>query len=368
MPRDLGLQAFAAAGFARLSTAATRLDVLAGLLGEQAADLLRLFYVAADPDSALVWAVRLAERAPAVAGHLLAGEVTATRLVRLIGASDGLAQFLFRHPEECSVLTAAPVLSEPGTPGEGGAARRRLLAAVGADAAGVADVRGEAGRNALRVAYRREIVRIALYDLGQPGAVRGVDAVGAALADLAGAALDASLALARADLSGPGAGRFPADEVARTRLAVIGMGKAGAGELNYVSDVDVVFVCAGDPAGVNPAPRIVTIATRLARWTMSGLGDIGDEPPLWPVDVNLRPEGKDGALVRTVESHATYYRRWAKDWEFQALLKARPLAGDLALGRSYAEAVLPLVWRGAARDGFVSRVQEMRRRIVQNIP
>src|SRR5690606_6324158 len=118
------------------------------------------------------------------------------------------------------------------------------------------------------------------------------------------------------------------------RLAIIGMGKAGARELNYVSDVDVIFVAgvhdedpgvgeAGTPLG---EPRAIELTTRLALQTMRGVSAPEIEPPLWEVDANLRPEGKKGALVRTLDSHIAYYERWANSWEFQALLKARPLA------------------------------------------
>ena len=89
---------------------------------------------------------------------------------------------------------------------------------------------------------------------------------------------------------------------------------------------------------------------------------------LWPVDAALRPEGKQGPLVRTVSSHAEYYKRWAKTWEFQALLKARPVAGDIALGDEYVAMVSPMVWSAAERDGFVEDVQAMRRRVVAHIP
>ncbi len=92
------------------------------------------------------------------------------------------------------------------------------------------------------------------------------------------------------------------------------------------------------------------------------------EGTIWPVDANLRPEGKSGHLVRTVASHRGYYERWAKTWEFQALLKARPVAGDLALGREYTAAVEPLVWQAAEREGFVADVQAMRRRVLEHIP
>src|SRR5690606_33451118 len=156
-----------------------------------------------------------------------------------------------------------------------------------------------------------------------------------------------------------------ADEVAATQLAIIGMGKAGARELNYLSDVDVIFVAAGD--GISDT-RAVEIATRLAVDTMNAIHELALEPPLWEVDANLRPEGKDGALVRTLESHLAYYERWAKSWEFQAMIKARPLAGDRALGDRYVEGMQPKVWSSASREGFVEGVQRMRERVTENIP
>ncbi len=88
----------------------------------------------------------------------------------------------------------------------------------------------------------------------------------------------------------------------------------------------------------------------------------------WPVDAALRPEGKMGPLVRTLASHEAYYRRWARTWEFQALLKARPVAGDLALGTAYADRLAPLIWTAAERDDFVSDVQAMRRRVENTLP
>ena len=86
------------------------------------------------------------------------------------------------------------------------------------------------------------------------------------------------------------------------------------------------------------------------------------------MDAALRPEGKSGPLVRTLASHRGYYERWAQTWEFQALLKARPVAGDLALGREYVEMVRPMVWRAAEREGFVAETQTMRRRVIDHIP
>jgi glutamate-ammonia-ligase adenylyltransferase len=92
------------------------------------------------------------------------------------------------------------------------------------------------------------------------------------------------------------------------------------------------------------------------------------EPALWQVDPNLRPEGKSGALVRTLDSHVSYYERWAENWEFQALLKARHLAGDQDLGASYVDKMQPFVWASAGREAFVESAQKMRERVMEHIP
>lgn len=86
------------------------------------------------------------------------------------------------------------------------------------------------------------------------------------------------------------------------------------------------------------------------------------------VDAALRPEGKAGALVRTLDSHVAYYRRWAKTWEFQALLKARPAVGDPDLGKAYVDALMPMVWTACEREDFVPEVQAMRRRVESLVP
>ena len=331
-------------GFADLETSRQRLGEFDGF----APSVVPLFAYAADPDQALLLLCRLREQVPAQLQAVLTDAAAAARLVRVLGASLGLGDFLLRRPAELAALLQ-PIAGPPG------------VAEYSADIlAAIEGIDGDAAVTALRVRYRRHLLQLTVWDLEQSDPLAAVSVVAAALADLASAALDGSLAIARST------SRFPAADVARTRLSIIGMGKAGARELNYVSDVDVIFVAeaADDLAG----DRAVEIATRLAMETMRGIHETAFEPELWEVDANLRPEGKDGALVRTLESHLAYYERWAKSWEFQALLKARPLAGDLELGDRYAEAVAPLVWSSASRDGFVDSVQRMRERVTHNIP
>ncbi len=309
--------------------------------------VIPLFSGVADPDQALRLIVELRAKDSASTDAILAIEDSARRLLDVLGASEGLATFLLRHTSQLAALR------EPlSVPSDAASYRVRLVEAI-------RGLHGEDARNALRIAYRRELTQLAAWDLGHPQPIEIVDTVAAALADLAAAALDAGLEVARAD------SRFPAADVASTRLAIIGMGKSGARELNYLSDVDVIFVAAGD--GI-PDSRAVEVATRLAIDTMHAIHELAVEPPLWEVDANLRPEGKDGALVRTLESHLAYYDRWAKSWEFQALLKARALAGDRDLGESFVAGVAPKVWAASSRDGFVESVQKMRERVLAHIP
>jgi [glutamine synthetase] adenylyltransferase / [glutamine synthetase]-adenylyl-L-tyrosine phosphorylase len=276
------------------------------------------------------------------------------RLFALLGSSTVLADHLVVHPDRWHRLcdsagrpAAGSLAADPGP---------ALLAAVGAEpdappagspGGAAATVTGSAAIQALRTAYRDELLVLAAADLAAAAEpelpVLDVEDVARRLSDLAGAALRAALAVAVAEF---------ADDQDPGRLAVIAMGKCGGHELNYVSDVDVVFVA--EPADAATA--------RLAGRVMRILGE-----SCFEVDANLRPEGRQGALVRTLDGHVAYYKRWAKTWEFQALLKARPIAGDPELGKAYAEAVAPMVWSASGRPDFVGDVQAMRRRVEENV-
>ncbi len=208
--------------------------------------------------------------------------------------------------------------------------------------------------SALRVAYRRRLLAIAAADLADGAAFVEVSA---ALADLADATLEAALAIARAE--------HP-DASDLVRIAVLALGKCGGRELNYISDVDVVYVV--EPLDGVDETEAIRAGTRLAQSLMRACNAPTPEGSIWEVDPNLRPEGKSGALVRTLASYDGYYRRWASTWEFQALLKARPAAGDLALGAAFVDLVTPFVWSAADRPNFVEDVQGMRRRVEENVP
>ncbi len=361
-----------------LDMAAADSDVLGALAGS------------ADPDLALASLARLPHDADLRAA-LRADAGFRTRLIAVLGVSAALGGHLARHPGDWRVLQGPEALRRP-TAGE---LRDEMLAVVGArpddhepvsepaqpDGPDLASAdRGSTGlastspATALRIGYRRRLLHLAGRDL--TGA-EGLAEVAAELADLAAAALEAALAIARSQLP---AGSAPC------RLAVIAMGKCGGRELNYASDVDVIFVAepaeaggAGEDGGAGGAggageggddteTAALRTATRLATGMIRACSEAAAEEALFPVDPNLRPEGRDGPLVRTLASHRAYYERWAKTWEFQALLKARPVAGDFELGGAYLAAVRPMVWQSAQRENFVADVQGMRRRVIGSLP
>ncbi|KAB2972419.1 bifunctional [glutamine synthetase] adenylyltransferase/[glutamine synthetase]-adenylyl-L-tyrosine phosphorylase [Streptomyces sp. SS1-1] len=305
--------------------------------------LLEALGATADPDLALNGLVRLTEAQPTPADRrelldtLIAAKPLRDRLLGVLGASAALADHLARHPGDWQVL----VTYEPRDLHPEVEEFERALAEAGDPVA-------------LRVAYRRCLLSIAARDVC---GTTDLAQTAAELADLATATLRAALALATADA--------PRD-AEQCRLAVIAMGKCGGHELNYVSDVDVIFV--GESADGADEGKALQAATRLASHMMRICSETTVEGSIWPVDANLRPEGRNGPLVRTLSSHLAYYQRWAKTWEFQALLKARPVAGDLELGAEYVAALRPLVWKAAERDNFVADVQQMRRRVIENIP
>ncbi|GAA0953708.1 bifunctional [glutamine synthetase] adenylyltransferase/[glutamine synthetase]-adenylyl-L-tyrosine phosphorylase [Nonomuraea longicatena] len=334
----------------RIESTAARLAKLGFADGARAArlsenlpdDLVEALVGVADPDLALTSLTRLAERLPGLAATLRADPVVRERLYAVLGVSAALGEHLVRHPGQLAWLAAADL----------GEARAALLASVGADP-DAPEPRAAAKDPlvALRVAYRGRLLHIAARDLTGESAPAEVMTE---LSDLAGAALEAALAVARDET--------PGDTV---RLAVIGMGKCGARELNYISDVDVIFVA--EPRDGADETEALALATRLAQATMRACSAATPEGALWEVDAGLRPEGRAGPLVRTLASHLAYYRRWAKTWEFQALLKARPVAGDAELGAAYVAAVSELVWSAATRPGFVEDVQAMRRRVERHV-
>ncbi|WP_345892270.1 bifunctional [glutamine synthetase] adenylyltransferase/[glutamine synthetase]-adenylyl-L-tyrosine phosphorylase [Mycolicibacterium sphagni] len=296
---------------------------------------------APDADVALQTMSRLADALggdwPQLNSALVKDRGLRGRLFAVIGSSLALGDHLAANPQSWHLLEGAVTLPEPA------ALRRQFDDCIAEFGTVPATIMPR-----LRTLYRDQLLVLAGLDLAstvENEPVPAFSTIGEHLSDIADAALDAALKVAIATVCKEGA---PAP-----RLAVIAMGKCGARELNYVSDVDVIFV--GEDAD--------SVTTRVAGEMMRLASDT-----FFEVDAALRPEGKQGALVRTLDSHIAYYQRWAKTWEFQALLKARPAVGDAELGEQYVAALMPMVWTACEREDFVPEVQAMRRRVEALVP
>ena len=241
---------------------------------------------------------RLLEERPELEARLEDDHPLREALVAVVAASRSLTDLCLVEPEALEVLADLDRRPPPGD---------------------------DLSKDALRRWKRLELLRIAARDL------IGTDdlpEVGAGLARMAGDVLDAACTLAEA-----------------AGLAVIGMGKLGGAELNYASDVDVMFVAEDPETGERVARGLLAVARACFR-----------------VDVDLRPEGRDGPLVRSLASYEAYWDRWAQTWEFQALLKARPVAGDPELGKAFLASAQERLWARPFTPDDVRAVRAMKAR------
>jgi glutamate-ammonia-ligase adenylyltransferase len=314
--------------------------------------LLGWFADSADPDAGLLNFRKVSDalgKTPWYLRLLRDEGAAAENLARVLSAGRLAPDLLMRAPEAVALLGD----------GDGGGLEPRgrahleqeILAAVRrADG-------GEQAVTAARGVRRRELFRTAAADIvasygteetpavADQGAL--VDQVGGAVSDLTAATLAGTLRAVVRDRWG---------DTLPTRFAVIGMGRFGGHELGYGSDADVLFVHepregVDEQEASRAANAVVSEMRRLLQVSSA-------DPPLL-IDADLRPEGKSGPLVRTLNSYAAYYRRWSLVWESQALLRAEIVAGDEDLGRRFIELVDPL--RYPAEGLGDDAVREIRR-------
>jgi glutamate-ammonia-ligase adenylyltransferase len=303
----------------------------------------------ADPAVAVAGLARLRERAPEPLARICGDPGQAASLVTLLGASPLVGRLLLAEPEcwpavlappaagvEAGALLAAPVL--PGAPPFEDLAR------------------------ALRIFKRRRMLAIAVRDLlGRAS----LEETMAALTALAEATLEVAIGAVRgrlaAEVGDVAAGGRPIGFV------VLGMGKLGGVELNFSSDVDLVYLYERDAAESAGGPRGRLSAreffTRLAEGVTRALHQTTEEGFVFRVDLRLRPEGANGPIVNSLANALTYYESWGQTWERAALLKARPVAGDRALGEALLRDLEPFVYRRYLDYATLEDIKEMKRRI-----
>ena len=287
---------------------------------------------APDPDLGLLQLRRLTEgytRSSTVARRFRETPVAAERACRVLGSSRVLGLALHRQPDFLDVLADDDALTESAT-------REELVD----EALDTLDWREDdrARRNGLRRFKRRQLLRTGARDLL---GFADLAATGRGLSDLADASVEAALQSLEPEIP----------------FAVIGLGRLGGRELSYASDIDVMFVFEG--TGVDDFSIAEQIATRL----MGAIGENTAEGQTFRIDARLRPDGRHGVLARSIEGYDTYWSQRAQVWEFQALTRARPVAGDPDLGARFVETAHEYVYREPFPEGWRREIRRMKARI-----
>lgn len=271
-----------------------------------------------DPTGAALRLLAVLEADPTLAERLPRHPQLAAHLVAVVGASRVMGMMLARHPEWVPDLVGDPPV-DPGAVLDDAALKRFVL---------------------------HRLTVIAAADLTRRA---DLDTTGSAVAATADIAVRHALASTAAELG-----------VELPPFVVVAMGKWGAEELNYSSDIDLMFVYQV-PGGGSP-DEVRVRANRVAAALMRRLSQPTSDGIVWRADADLRPEGRSGPLARSLEAYEAYYRRWAESWEFQALLKARPAAGDAALGERFMAMLEPFLWPETLDPEAVRRARQMKRR------
>ena len=367
-----GIEALAAVGCRDPEKARQNLQRLAGsspshLTSFQSIlpSLLNRLVNLADPDMALNNLERYAEAA-IDRGFLFSlfrdSPKSLDLLLTLFGSSQHLSDVLIRYPQDLHWVLQPGLLRRERSREElleeldGLLSRARTQQRVWA---------------ALRRFKMRETLRIGLQDL-----LGNLDLTGVTqqLSLMADAALQRAYEACSAELvRRHGEPRYvvPSGDK-RCEFSIIGMGKLGGGELNFSSDIDLLFVYEGDgeTAGLTgPSGALIgkvsnhEFFARLGESIIKAISELTSEGCVFRVDMRLRPEGRAGPLVYSLRGYELYYESWGQTWERMALIKARPVAGDRALGDAFLKLVAPFVYRRSLDYSAIGEIRAMKDRI-----
>lgn len=321
--------------------------------GDQRESVLLWFENAADPDAAALALLRLVETHPQNAATIMSQGTLIRKIIKLFGASGALGDKIIADPTWLTDPQLQPLPPPRSVTGKDG---WRATPEPATEWITWLGQRGVDSADRLRRAYWQAITLIAIDDLENPDRLSAVQTVSAAITDLVDATLHWALELAKTEVK----------QADKLEFSIISMGKTGGQELNYISDVDVIYLY--EPIVGEDERESARVAGELATRVATICAGPGEVAPLWNLDAGLRPEGRNGDLVRTLEACRTYYQNWAQNWEFHALLKARPAAGSRTLGQAFLTLVEPLVWQAANGEGFVDGIQQMRQLVLTHLP
>lgn len=292
-------------------------------------------------------------------------------LTALLSGSQALGEMLLANPGLLPSLLDADGLQTPRT-------AKGLRRAVGLWLPGMLHKREYEGALAsLRTFKNQEILRIAARDLARLGAFSEITLE---LSDLADVCLESVYEVCRCQLVERFGQPYHLDAGGRwqpTAFCVLGMGKLGGQELNYSSDVDVMFVYADEgivsrqpPSDSEPTGRSISnhqFFRQLAESFIAEVGRLTPEGMLYRIDLRLRPEGNAGPLARSLESYEHYYWQYGQPWERLMLIKARRIAGDPGLANDFMEVIQPFRYPRSLSPQALEEVAAMKKRIEHEV-
>jgi [glutamine synthetase] adenylyltransferase / [glutamine synthetase]-adenylyl-L-tyrosine phosphorylase len=326
----------------------------------------KAFESAPDPQRARRYQEQLQSTA---AGSMLkkASSEQARILVSLLSGSQFLSDLLVARPEWCSNLLDPDSLihqrAEQGLRRELDRLMKPLRASKDFSAA----------LDQMRQFKQREMLRIAARDLARLGQVLEITREISSLADVCLQAVHDICLERMIDRFGTPYHQDADGRWQPTQFCVLGMGKLGGQELNYSSDIDVLFVYSeeGHLFKTPPRPREEPgrgmnnhqFYTRLGEALIAEVSRMTPEGMLFRIDLRLRPEGNSGPLVRSLASYENYYAQWGQTWERMMLIKARPVAGDMELGAEFIEMIQPFRYPRSISERILSEVISVKQRI-----
>ncbi|HXG50170.1 MAG TPA: bifunctional [glutamate--ammonia ligase]-adenylyl-L-tyrosine phosphorylase/[glutamate--ammonia-ligase] adenylyltransferase [candidate division Zixibacteria bacterium] len=324
------------------------------LSGDDRRDFERLARESPSPDLAANYLLRLGEAGgPEALEKIPPGDRPA--LVRLLGSSAYLGEVLLREGASWAEVFLGRIRIARKTVADHLAELESRSAGAGSFDEFCAALRRHKQREYLRIGARDLLASVTLEET-----VRELTA-------LAEAALEASYRFCRREVERdfgrlllPGADRD-------NGFVIIGMGKLGGSELNFSSDIDVVFLYESDEGesagGARGRADARGFFTAVAKKIVQAMGNVTEDGFVFRVDLRLRPLGVHGPLVQSVDSAMLYYESWGQCWERSALIKARAVAGDLALGRRFLKEVEPFVYRRYLDYTTVEELRHLKLRI-----
>lgn len=331
-----------------------------------------------DPDSALSSLERFCTAAAEAGIDIKPLQEHRPLFIKLFGSSEFLSSILIRKPERGLELIDSPYLK-----------KEKPLSVMKSELEGLTATIAEYGGllSALRLYKQREFLRIGARDLLGFGPLEEVTSE---LSSLASASLDTAynfcLTLLKKEYGIP----YYRDGDGNPRecgFVVLGMGKLGGNELNFSSDIDLIYLYTSDegetshalPPHLNPPPQrgeeikegegrgggktIYEFYCKLAELLTKAISSNTDEGFVFRVDLRLRPDGQNGPIVNSLSSAETYYESWGETWERSAMIKARPVAGDVSLGERFLKEIEPFIYRKYLDFSTVEDIKEMKLKI-----